>query len=42
VPTPYILAELKAAGQTAAQDFLKSHKQALNVESTINLRDTYG
>lgn len=42
VPTPYILAELKAAGQKAAQDFLKTHKQALNVESTINLRETYG
>ena len=42
VPTPYILAELKAAGQKAAQDFLKSHKQALNVESTIDLRETYG
>ena len=37
IPTPYILQELKTAGQKAAKTFLKAHKSDLNTRSTLDL-----
>nr|WP_237072639.1 patatin-like phospholipase family protein [Pseudaestuariivita rosea] len=37
VPSPYVLSELKQAGQQAADRFIAAHKDSLNVESTIDL-----
>nr|WP_217430446.1 patatin-like phospholipase family protein [Sulfitobacter algicola] len=37
VPSPYVLSELKQAGQRAAERFIAAHKDQLNVESTIDL-----
>jgi NTE family protein len=37
IPTPYTLARLKAAGQRAADDFLRAHKPDLNARSSLDL-----
>lgn len=37
LPTPSVLADLKAAGQAAADQFLTNHHDDLNVKSTIDL-----
>ncbi|MFK7764100.1 MAG: patatin-like phospholipase family protein [Roseobacter sp.] len=41
IPTPYTLARLKAAGERAADDFLRSHKNDLNVRSSVDLVDMF-
>ncbi|MEP1930001.1 MAG: hypothetical protein ABJJ37_01825, partial [Roseibium sp.] len=41
LPNPYILNELKKAGQQAAERFLSKHKSALNEQSTIKLEDMF-
>lgn len=41
VPTPYVLAELKAAGRKAANGFLQAHWADLNVTSSVTLRDMF-
>ena len=38
IPTPVILARLKAAGRAACDAFLAAHKDALNKRSTVDLR----
>lgn len=42
IPTPVVLARLKAAGQAAADRFLADHKSMIGVESTVNLSDMFG
>ncbi|WP_375255792.1 patatin-like phospholipase family protein [Yoonia sp.] len=41
IPTPVILARLKAAGETATDKFLHDHKDKLGKDSTINLSDMF-
>lgn len=41
VPTPMLLGKLKSAGRAAAEDFLDSSKQAINVESSVNLVEMF-
>ena len=41
IPTPVVLARLRAAGQESAKAFLHAHKTDLNVHSTINLTDMF-
>lgn len=38
IPTPYVLAELKAAGRTAADGFLERHFDDLGEQSSVDLR----
>ncbi len=42
MPNAYVLQQLKEAGRTAADGFLKKHKDDLNVTGTVNLAETYG
>ena len=42
VPTPVVLARLKAAGRAAMDTFLKAHKFALGRESTVDLQEMFG
>lgn len=42
MPTPYILAALKDAGQRAAEAFLSQHKSSLNKHSSVDLTDMFG
>ncbi|MDF0599555.1 patatin-like phospholipase family protein [Psychromarinibacter sp. C21-152] len=42
VPTPSVLAELKAAGQRAAGAFLAEHKADIGVEASCDLREMFG
>ena len=42
MPTPYILAALKDAGQHAAETFLSQHKSSLNEHSSVDLADMFG
>ena len=37
IPTPFTLARLKEAGQRAADDFLRMHKDDLNERGTVDL-----
>ena len=41
IPTPVILSRLKAAGETAADTFLKAHKSDLGKRSTVNLTEMF-
>jgi NTE family protein len=41
IPTPVILARLKAAGEAAADKFLADHKDDLGKSSTVNLKDMF-
>lgn len=41
-PVPSVLGQLKEAGQAAAKAFLVAHKDALNVEGTVDLAALYG
>ncbi|PUB12821.1 patatin-like phospholipase family protein [Yoonia sediminilitoris] len=41
IPTPVVLARLKAAGEAAADAFLSNHKSDLNASSSVNLRDMF-
>jgi NTE family protein len=41
IPTPVILARLKAAGEAAADTFLADHKDDLGKASTVNLTDMF-
>jgi NTE family protein len=41
IPTPYTLARLKAAGQRAADDFLRAHKDDINRQSSVNLEEMF-
>lgn len=41
IPTPYTLARLKEAGQLAADDFLSSHRDDLNVRSSVNAVEVF-
>ncbi|PSL17172.1 patatin-like phospholipase family protein [Shimia abyssi] len=41
-PVPLVLAQLKAAGQAAADRFLGAHRGDLNVRGTVSLSSTYG
>lgn len=42
VPTPYILNELREAGQVAARAFLAAHKADLGQRGTVDLQATFG
>ncbi len=42
VPLPAVIAELKAAGRIAADDFLARHKDDLNRRQTVELEKMYG
>ena len=37
IPSPYVLAKLKAAGRDRADAFLQAHRDKLNVEGTVDL-----
>ncbi len=41
IPTPYTLARLKEAGQRAADDFLATHRGALNNRSSVDLVEMF-
>ncbi|SHK31805.1 NTE family protein [Shimia gijangensis] len=41
VPTPYILARLKEAGQKAAEDFLKAHRGDIGKRGTVDLQEMF-
>ncbi len=41
IPTPYILSELKAAGQRAADRFLKDHWEDLNERPSVALEEMF-
>ncbi|SFM23379.1 patatin-like phospholipase family protein [Shimia aestuarii] len=41
-PVPYVLAELKVAGQDAARAFLKAHRADLNLRGTVDLAGMVG
>ena len=41
-PVPYVLAELKAAGQAAALAFLETHRADLDVRGSVDLAEMYG
>lgn len=40
-PTPYTLAQLKEAGQRAADDFLSNHRQDINTRSSVDLVEMF-
>ncbi|MDW4497814.1 patatin-like phospholipase family protein [Sulfitobacter sp. D35] len=40
-PTPYTLAKLKSAGQSAAENFLSAHKADLNERGTVDLVEMF-
>lgn len=42
LPTPYILAELKQAGQAAAEAFLSAHKDDLGMRGSVDLQAMFG
>lgn len=42
VPIPQVLAQLKSAGQVAAQGFLASHRDKLGRESSVDIGAMYG
>lgn len=42
LPNPYILSELKKAGQQAAEAFLSQHKTSLNQRSTVKVDEMFG
>ncbi len=41
LPNPYILSELKKAGQEAAESFLSQHKTSLNERSTVKVEEMF-
>ncbi|MDU8941865.1 patatin-like phospholipase family protein [Ovoidimarina sediminis] len=42
VPSPPVLAGLKAAGQAAAERFLEGHKEDIGVRPSVDLREMFG
>jgi NTE family protein len=42
VPTPVILARLKAAGRRAAEGFLRAHKDDIGVRGSVDLEEMFG
>jgi NTE family protein len=42
VPSPYVMNALKAAGRSAADDFLTNHADKLGKEGTIDLEEMFG
>lgn len=41
IPTPVILARLKAAGETATDQFLRDHKDKIGKQSSVNLGEMF-
>ena len=42
VPVPSVLSDLKSAGRTAAEEFLKAHKDKIGQRSSVDLEEMYG